>query len=263
MKRFSIPALSRTFAFAMLALAGCKKDEVVANQTGTVALEFEQTVGTDALVLDTKTYTTPAGDQFRISLFRQYISNIVFTKTDGSKYAVPESYYLLDAAKSDSQHLTLSGVPVGDYKGITFTIGVDSARNVMGAQKGALDPSNNMFWTWDSGYIFTKLEGYSPQSSTSAITFHIAGFKKPNNAIRTISPAFPSGMVLLVRADHNPEIHLNMDVMAMFVGKPGIVGTSDIRFATLPDVQSAGANAVRVANNYAAGMFSVEHIHAN
>ena len=263
MKRFSISALSCTFALAMLALSGCKKDEVATSQTGTVALEFEQTVGANELVLDTKTYTTPAGDQFRISIFRQYISNIVFTKTDGSTYAVPESYYLLDAAKPDNQHLALSGVPVGDYKGISFTIGVDSTRNVSGAQKGALDPSNNMFWSWDSGYIFTKLEGFSPQSRTSAITFHIAGFKKPNNTIRTVSPAFPSGTTLLVRADHNPEIHLNMDVQKMFVATPGIAGTSDVRFATLSDVQSAGANAVLVANNYAAGMFSIEHIHAN
>jgi hypothetical protein len=262
MKRFSISALSCTFALAMLALAGCKKDVVVAAPP-TVSLEFEQTVGADPLVLGTKTYTTPAGDQFKINIFRQYISNIVFTKTDGSTYAVPESYYLLDAAKPDNQHITLTGVPEGDYKGITFTIGVDSARNVSGAQKGALDPSNNMFWSWDSGYIFTKLEGYSPQSTTSAITFHIAGFKKPNNTIRTVSPAFPSGTTLLVRADHNPEIHLNMDVMAMFVGKPGVAGTGDIRFNTMPDVQSAGANAVRLANNYAAGMFSIEHIHAN
>lgn len=263
MKRFPLSTFARTFALAALTLVSCKKDEAATSPTGTVALEFEQTVGADPLVLDTKTYTTPAGDQFRISLFRQYVSNIVFTKTDGSTYAVPESYYLLDAAKPDNQNLALKGVPVGDYKGITFTIGVDSARNVAGTQKGALDPSNNMFWAWDSGYIFTKLEGYSPQSSTSAITFHIAGFKKPNNAIRTVSPAFPNGTMLLVRGDHNPEIHLNMNVMAMFLGKPGVAGTSDIRFGTLPDVQSAGANAVRVANNYAAGMFSVEHIHAN
>ncbi|WP_216689378.1 MbnP family protein [Hymenobacter siberiensis] len=256
MKRFSISALFCTLTLATLALAGCKKDEVVAAPP-TVSLEFEQTVGADLLVLDTKTYTTLAGDQFRISIFRQYISNIVFTKTDGSTYAVPDSYYLLDAAKPDSRHLTLTGVPAGDYKGITFTIGVDSVHNVSGVQKGALDPNNNMFWTWNSGYIFTKLEGYSAQSTTSALTFHIGGFKAPNNTIRTVSPAFPSGMTLLVRADHSPEIHLNVDLLKLFSGP------STIRFATLSDVQSPGSNAVKVANNYAAGMYSVEHIHAN
>ncbi|WP_457070532.1 MbnP family protein [Hymenobacter sp. UYAg731] len=243
----------------MLALTGCKKDEVAANQTGTVALEFEQTVGADPLVLDTKTYNTLAGDQFRVTTFRQYISNVKFTKTDGSTYAVPDSYYLLDAdpAKSESLHLTLTGVPEGDYKGLTFTIGVDSVHNVLGAQKGALDPSNKMFWDWNSGYIFTKLEGYSPQSRTTALTFHVGGFKAPYNAIRTVSPAFPAGSVLLVRAGHDPEIHLNVDVLKMFSGP------NTIRFDSMIEIMSAGANAVMVANNYAASMYSVEHIHAN
>lgn len=263
MKRFSISALSYTFALTMLALAGCKKDEVVANQTGPVALEFEQTVGADQLVLDTRTYTTPAGDQFKVNTFRQYISNIVFTKADGSTYAIPESYYLVDAAKPETQRLTLTGVPVGDYKGITFTIGVDSVHNVSGTQKGALDPSNNMFWAWDSGYIFSKFEGTSPQARKAAgateggLIFHISGFKKPNNTIRTVSPTFPSGTTLLVRADHSPEIHLNVDLLKLFSGP------STVRFATLSDVQSPGSNAVLLANNYAAGMYSVEHIHAN
>ena len=255
MKRFSISALTYTFVLAMLALTGCKKDEVAAPPT--VSLEFEQTVGADALVLDSKTYTTTAGDQFKISTFRQYISNIVFTKTDGSTYAVPDSYYLLDAAKAESLHLTLTGVPEGDYKGLTFTIGVDSVHNVLGAQKGALDPSNKMFWDWNSGYIFTKLEGYSPQSRTTALTFHVGGFKAPYNAIRTVSPAFPSGSILLVRAGHDPEIHLNVDLQKMFSGP------NTIRFGSMIEIMSAGANAVMVANNYAAGMFSVEHIHAN
>jgi hypothetical protein len=256
MKRFSIFALACPFAFAALALTGCKKDEPAPSQTGTVALAFEQTVGTSPLTLNTQTYTTPSGDQFRVSIFRQYISNVKFNKADGTSYAVPESYYLVDAAVSSSQEITIADVPVGDYTGVTFTIGVDSARNVSGAQKGALDPNNNMFWTWNSGYIYTKLEGYSPQSSTGGLVFHIGGFKSPNNTIRTVSPAFPAGTKLLVRNDHSPEIHYNVDVMKMFTGP------TTIRFATLSNTMG-GPTSVPVANNYAAGMFTVEHIHAN
>jgi hypothetical protein len=257
MKRFPISAFACSFALAALTLAGCKKDQAVPNQTGTVALEFEQTVGPDPLVLSTQTYATPAGDQFRVTTFRQYISNITFTKADGTKYAQPDSYYLVDAAVGDSQHLTITDVPVGDYTGVTFTIGVDSVHNVSGAQKGALDPNNGMFWTWNSGYIFTKLEGYSTQSNSGAITFHVGGFKMPNNAVRTVAPAFPSNTKLLVRADHSPEIHLNVDVLKMFTGP------NTIRFGTLSTIMAAGPDAVKVANNYAAGMFTVEHIHAN
>ena len=246
-------------AVAAISLTGCKKDnETPANQTGEVDIELEHTVNTAPLTLNTQTYSTPAGDQFTVSKFKYYISNIKFLKTDGTVYAPAESYYLVDASVSSSQHLALKDVPVGDYKGLTFTIGVDSARNVAGAQTGALDPSNTMFWSWNSGYIFTKLEGTSPQSKDqgNAITFHIGGFKSPTNTIRTVSPAFPSGINLLVRTDHSPEIHYNVDVLKMFTGP------NTIRFGTL-STSMGGATSVLVANNYAQGMFSVEHIHAN
>lgn len=261
MKRFFASAC--LLALSALTLVSCEKDgESPANQTGTVGLEFEQTVGSSPLTLSTQTYTTPAGDQFKITTFKQYISNIKFTKTDGSTYAVPDSYYLLDAAVPASQELALKDIPVGDYKSITFTVGVDSARNVSGAQTGALDPNNNMFWTWNSGYIYTKLEGTSPQAPKAAgaaeggLVFHIGGFKSPNNTIRTVTLPFPTGTNLLVRTDHAPEVHLNADVLKMFTGP------TTVRFATLSNTMG-GANSVLVANNYAAGMFSVEHIHAN
>ena len=86
--------------------------------------------------------------------------------------------------------------------------------------------------------------------------FHIGGFKSPNNTIRTVSPAFPSGTKLLVRTDHSPEIHLSVDVLKMFAGP------NTIRFATLVE-HHGRSQSVPVANNYAAGMFTVEHIHAN
>ncbi len=259
MKFSQLPTFFAALAFAVFSLAGCKKDETTpTSQTGELDVEFEHTVGTAPLVLNSRTYTTPAGDQFTVSIFKYYVSNLRLTRTDGTEYAVPESYYLVNSAASATQHLALKNVPVGDYKALTFTIGVDSARNVSGAQTGALDPSNAMFWSWNSGYIFAKLEGTSPQSqaASNALMFHIGGFKSPNNTIRTVSPAFPTGSQLLVRADHSPEIHYNVDVLRMFSGP------NTIRFGTLSTTMG-GASSVLIANNYAQGMFAVEHIHAN
>ncbi len=262
-----LPQLSSFFgvlALAVLCLTGCKKDDdtTPAGQPGEFDIEFEHTVGATPLVLNTQNYATPAGDQFTVTTFRYYISNIKLTRTDGTQYAQPESYYLVDAAVEASQHLTLKNVPTGDYSGITFTVGVDSARNVAGAQTGALDPNNGMFWTWNSGYIYTKFEGTSPQAPHAAgaaqggLVFHIGGFQKPNNTIRTVSPAFPSGVNLLIRTDHTPEIHFDVDLLKLFTGP------TTVRFATLSNTMG-GPNSVLVANNYAQGMFSIEHIHAN
>ena len=65
-------------------------------------------------------------------------------------------------------------------------IGVDSARNTSGAQLGALDPANSMFWSWNSGYIFVRMEGNSPQSTQpyNKLQFHIGGFKGATNCIK-------------------------------------------------------------------------------
>ena len=54
-------------------------------------------------------------------------------------------------------------MPAGNYNSLSFLLGVDSMHNVSGAQTGALDPANDMFWTWNSGYVMAKMEGASPR----------------------------------------------------------------------------------------------------
>ena len=61
---------------------------------------------------------------------------------------------------------------------------------------------------------------------------------------------------MLVRANHSPEIHMHVDIARMFSG-PNL-----IKFADTYSVMG-GAPAVKIADNIAAGMFSVVHIHTN
>ncbi|MCB2408162.1 MbnP family protein [Hymenobacter lucidus] len=256
-----ISSLFLALAVVAVSLTGCENkntDPDPVAQVGEMDIELDHVVGTSSLVRDAATpnYTTPSGDQFSVSVFRYYISNIKLKKADGTEYAQPESYYLIDDTKAASKRLALKNIPVGDYTGLTFTIGVDSARNMSGAQQGALAQSD-MFWTWDSGYVFMKLEGRSPQANAGGFSYHIGGFKKPNIAMRTVSPALPTGVKILVRPDHTPEVHMKVDVMKL------LTGPTTVRFATFATAHMPGAAAVQLANNYAAGMFSIDHIHAN
>ncbi|RDC63940.1 MbnP family protein [Adhaeribacter pallidiroseus] len=231
----------------------CKKDpETEAITMGQVNLEFEHVVGNEELALNPQQYTNANGDQFQITTFKYYISNIVLIKADGSTYKQPDSYYLIDQEKPDSKLLTLNNVPSGEYTGLTFTVGVDSVRNVSGAQTGALDPAQGMFWSWNTGYIFLKLEGYSPQSEKGGLTFHIGGFKAPNNTIRTVSPDL-NGNKMLVAAGKAPQVHLKVNVLEMFQS-PRL-----IKFADLSTTMGGPAS-VTVADNYR-DMFRVDHIH--
>lgn len=231
----------------------CKEDPAVApNLPGNVVLEFDNVVGLDSLALDAREYTNANGDRFKVSMFKYYISNIILTKADGTEYQQPESYYLIDQSNPASKLVTLQDVPAGEYTSLTFTVGVDSARNVAGAQTGALDPTNGMFWTWDTGYVFLKLEGTSPQSPNGGLVFHIGGFQQPHNTIRTVSPAL-NNQKIRVEASLAPEVHLKADVLQLFQG------VNPIKFAELATTMG-GENSVKVADNYV-NMFTVDHIH--
>ena len=263
MKLFSTALLLGALVASSLTLSSCDdKDKNKPAPVGELDLEFDNVVGAQALVLNTGNYTNAAGNAFTVSKFNYYISNIKLTKADGTEWQEPESYHLVQENVAASQALTLKDVPAGDYAKLTFTVGVDSARNVAGAQTGALDPNNEMFWSWNTGYVYTKLEGTSPQSTSTnnGLTFHIGGFKSPNNTIRTVSPALPAATpALQVRADRTPEVHLKVDVLGMFNGQ---TAANNIDFRTLSTTMG-GANSVKVANNYAAGMFRIDHVHGN
>ncbi|MBT9393857.1 hypothetical protein KLP40_11850 [Hymenobacter sp. NST-14] len=248
--RFSLPLLA-----ASTLLASCNKNDS-APEPGSLAIEIDHLVGNTPLKLNTGTYTNGLGQPFTVSTFNYYLSNIKLGKADGTEYAEPESYRLIKESDTSTKTFTLENVPAGDYTSLSFTIGVDSARNVAGAQTGALDPTNGMFWSWNSGYIYTKLEGSSPAAGgNQQLLFHIGGFKSPNNTIRIASPSL-NGAVLQVRKDRTPAVHLAADVQKMFTG-PHVID-----FSKLSNTMG-GSNSVLVADNQAVGMFRVDHVHAN
>ncbi|UYZ64810.1 MbnP family protein [Hymenobacter weizhouensis] len=249
-----------SFTLSAAALTACSDDKDATSATpapGTLDIEVSHVVGSAPLTLNSSTfYTTASGQQFKVSTFNYYLSNFKLKKADGTEYAAPESYFLIRESDPATKAFTLKDVPAGDYTSLTFTLGVDSVRNVSGAQTGALDPSNGMFWTWNSGYIYTKLEGSSPQAGgNQQLVFHIGGFKKPNNTIRTLSPSL-NGAVVQVRNGRTPTVHLQADVLKMFTG------VTTIDFAKLSNTMG-GPSSVLVADNQAAGMLRVDHVHGN
>ncbi|NTE04629.1 hypothetical protein G6M26_30210 [Agrobacterium tumefaciens] len=239
-------------------LSSCKKDadETATDTKSSFTLEFEHQVNGAALNLNTTTYKNAKGEDFKINVFKYYVSNVKLSKADGTTYLVPESYFLIDESKPASKLITVGDVPTGDYTKIEYTIGVDYARNFAGAQTGALDPVNGMFWTWNSGYIFVKLEGTSPQSTAAnqSLTFHIGGVLDPNNTIRAYSTEINSANPLRIRTDSKPDMHFIVNAAALFTG------TTDVSFATL-NFTMGGANSVIIANNYTKGLFRLDHIH--
>ncbi len=245
-------------------LLSCKKKTTVdpeapAATTGSMVVKFEHLYEGSPFTLNADTYYKTSGDDsLKFSKFQFYVSNIQLTKTDGSIWIQPESYYFINYAEAQQGvcRITLNDIPAAEYTDIQFIIGVDSTRNVSGAQSGALDPMNGAFWSWNTGYIFLKAEGTYKNGSTGNFMYHIGGFKNANNsnALQTLSYNF-GPLPVAVNQNAAPQVHYKVDVSKMFEG-PG----TTISVSTTPTHMMTGSTSVNISKNYRE-MFAFDHVH--
>lgn len=240
----------------------CKNKEVIPpkelpplnnfNDTlGNIVLNFKNVVGLQDLILNSQYYVNQNLDTFNVDIYKYYVTNIELKTTNGFVYKESESYHLIDQSLASSQSFTLSNVPKGNYTSVTFLIGVDKERNTSGAQTGALDPANGMFWTWSTGYIMAMFEGKSPQSTdlNNKVTFHIAGFSGVNNVLRSVTLNFNSDTAKVL-LDRTPKINFKNDLLKWFYS-PNL-----INFSLVNNVTSVGPQSKQIADNYET-MFNV------
>lgn len=234
-------------------MASCKKKkteeadcpEPVPATTNDLKILFHHVVSGSPLVLHSMQYANWNNDSFQVDIFNYYICNIKLTATDNSVYAESESYHLIESNDTNTLTITLKNVPFKNYKSIEFYIGVDSLRNVSGAQTGDLDPARGMFWSWNTGYIMAKMEGRAPVSMgvNNMIAYHIGGFSGVNNTIRKFTFNFPNDAT--VTENIKPKVYLQTDIQEFFQNP------NPINFKTLYSIGMSGTNANMVADNYA------------
>jgi len=227
--------------FFFLNFFGCKKDQssqTVSSSTGSLTFNIYHVFGNAPLQFSTN-YVTAANDTIRIqSQFAYYFSNIKLTKTDNTTFS-PGNFFLvsytLNSQNPDSTTITINNVPQGDYKTLSFVIGVDSVHNHTVGQTGALDPSLGMCWFWNTGYIFYRLEGNFSSSNTS-FSIDLGG------DANLMSYDLPATFSL---AD-SKAINLKMDIQKMFQGQYTYdlkVDAKDIHSTTIPTIYKLVGNA--------------------
>ena len=240
---------SLTFAgLALSSLSSCEQEP----ETGELYLDTEYVWAMSGanFELDQVLYHPMSGDTLTFDTFKQYFSNIKLHNVNGSTWAVEESYHLLDARDSGSLSIHLTNVPVGEYDGMDITFGVDSARNVSGVQTGALDPANEMFWTWNSGYIMVKAEGTSPQSASNVFKYHLGGFTGENKVVTTRTFAFPNSEIINLDGSTQPHVILKMNPAKLFHNY-GSVSNGEI-------IMTPGDEAHQMSNDFYGGAFLSE-----
>lgn len=245
----------------------CKKEDtnLDSNTKGDISVEFDNIAGSADLQLGTATYTNAAGEAFKITKLKYFVSNFSFTKTDGTVYTVPQddSYFLIDESLASSHEAELK-IPEGEYKSVSFMVGVDSLRNTMDLSKrtGVLDPTGTaagMYWSWNSGYIHFMIEGTSPASTQTGNVFqyHIGlfgGYSTPTiNNTRRVTLDLTARGTAIVKNGKSCDVHLMTDVLKVFNG------ASNLSIAAVSAIHGE-ANSAAVANNIAA-MFTHDHTH--
>ncbi|MCY7292634.1 MAG: hypothetical protein LH615_10700 [Ferruginibacter sp.] len=204
---------------------------------------FETIVNGKKIVLNDSNYTNAFNENYTVSKLKYYVSNIRFI--DAGKNYLKKTVYLIDASKNNTLYIQRYSTKI---KGISFLLGVDSALNCSGAQSGALDPLNDMFWTWNNGYIMFKLEGKSGSSKAdnNRIEHHIGGYKGANKTMRKVFLPITENYF---NKNNTITIQLNIDNYWK--------GIHELHIAETPVISAPGEKAAKSADNFD-GMFLIK-----
>lgn len=198
------------------------------NTSGSIILNFNNLFGNEKLVLG-KEYTNVHGEKLKVKTLNYFISNIEIGFQDGSIFTVEQdsSYFLIKEQEKESLSISLKNLPNKKVNSIKFLVGLDSLRNTLDISKrtGNLDiagKARGMYWSWNSGYIFFKMEGESPvvpDSLANKYYYHIGGYggyeSKTINNIKTKLVKLESPLSLKKGI---PEITIDVDVATVFNG---------------------------------------------
>ncbi len=164
-----------------LATAGCS--DVTTNPhndaTGNVVLRFTPTFDGVVLTAGTKVVTT-GEDTLSFSTLKFYASEFDFEPVashghHGAELLRVDSIFLIDLFGDESARSFTLPTNAVHYESVAMSIGVPEVENHKDAatQTEPLGPNVGMYWGWDPGYIFFKVEGFVDSSGTSLpFVFH-------------------------------------------------------------------------------------------
>jgi hypothetical protein len=171
------------------------------------SIQFCPTINYQITELGTNYYLPAIKDSIKIEALKFYISNVQFFHDEKKVAELDKKYWLVDIEKPESLTAPLPN-PISNFNKINFNIGIDSLTNVSGAFGGDLDPTNGMYWTWQSGYINFKLEGVTNicPARNHLFQFHLGGYQAPFDALQNVE----------LKIGEGSEIKINVAIDYLF-----------------------------------------------
>ena len=198
------------------------------SQNAFTGIQFNPVWGSEKLDLDKK-YTLK-DDVISISKLKFYVSDVRLKKEGKTIYKTQKKSFLIDL--ESRLKIDFDENMTENFDEIQFNIGVDSLTNVSGAMGEDLDPSNGMYWSWQSGYINFKVEGKSEELSSAHkdFQFHVGGYSKPFETLQMV--------VLPMKSSQNV---IFLDILQFF---------TQIDVSRIHSVMSPGEKAVVLAGQF-------------
>lgn len=184
-------------------------------------------------------YKSVQGNDLWITKNQYYLSNIIAVKSDGTKQLIKDIAFIKHG--TDISQMSVEGtVPKGDYTSVQFDLGVREDLNLMDPATyditHPLSVTNNMYWTWSTQYIFSKLEGWEV-SGTDTVSFVIhTGTQDLYRPGITVNRDFSV-------TTGGTEVDVNMDIYS-------ILQTDAYTFDLIADGQSHTVDNVALVVNY-------------
>ena len=148
--------MKKAWMFILLSLlvASCAKKE----ENGFVDICVDYSVNNEPLITDTLCYTNEAGNEFLVTEIQWFVSKWELQDEQGRWIASDRIFYI-DTNIPESQILRMDFIPIGKYKKVRFTFGLDESDNLSG--RFSDPPESNMFWPEQlgGGYHYMKLNG--------------------------------------------------------------------------------------------------------
>lgn len=145
----------------LLLVFSCKKDKQD-DGNGKIVFRFNHVVDNQNVVFDTLLYVNAAGNHYSLTDFRYFISDVTLIRADGDRVLISKDkdiYYVDSQIPSTYTWEVSDDIPAGIYDSITFTFGINEAKNKNGLFINP--PEVNMFWPdfLGGGYHLMQMNG--------------------------------------------------------------------------------------------------------
>lgn len=206
----NVLALSIFMLTVLVLMSSCEKDPPTAK------LIFEHQINGEAISFDTDYQLGNNNTTVNLDIAQFYVSNLRLIKDDNTELNY-DDYYLITS--TDNQ-IDLGEIDEGEYKQISFDIGIDSVTNYLDPLTYAAgDPlagqSPSMHWAWATGYKFLRVDGtYDSDgdgtiaANDSTLVLHIGS----DAYLKTVSVVY----ALDAAGDENYDLNIKVDYAGLF-----------------------------------------------